>query len=78
MVLRYSRPKLHRPFKTPLMPFVPIMGGLISLVQMVFLPVDTQMRLVIWMFIGFIIYAIYGERHARKKPVKPDGGPLVS
>jgi len=78
MVLRYTRPKLHRPFKTPLMPFVPIMGALIALVQMIALPAGTWMRLLIWMCIGFIIYAIYGERHARKKPVKPDGGPLVS
>jgi basic amino acid/polyamine antiporter, APA family len=78
MVLRYTRPKLYRPFKTPLMPFVPIMGALVSLVQMIALPADTWMRLLIWMFIGFIIYAVYGERHARKKPVKPDGGPLVS
>ncbi len=78
MVLRYTRPKLHRPFKTPFMPFVPIMGTLVALVQMVSLPRDTWLRLLIWMFIGFIIYAIYGERHARKKPTRPDDGPIIS
>jgi basic amino acid/polyamine antiporter, APA family len=78
MVLRYTRPKLHRPFKTPFMPFVPIMGALVALVQMVSLPRDTWLRLLIWMFIGFIIYAIYGERHARNKPTKPHDGPLIS
>lgn len=78
MVLRYTRPKLHRPFKTPFMPFVPVMGVLVSMVQMVSLPKDTWMRLLIWMFVGFIIYSVYGERHARKKPVKPDDGPIIS
>ncbi|HNW27775.1 MAG TPA: amino acid permease [Spirochaetota bacterium] len=78
MVLRYSKPKLHRPFKTPLMPFVPIMGALVSLAQMFALPQDTWMRLLVWMFIGFIIYGLYGERHARKKPTKPDDGPIIS
>nr|HPL18091.1 amino acid permease [Spirochaetota bacterium] len=78
MVLRYSKPKLHRPFKTPLMPFVPIMGALVSLAQMFALPQDTWMRLLIWMFIGFIIYGLYGERHARKKPTRPDDGPIIS
>jgi basic amino acid/polyamine antiporter, APA family len=78
MVLRYTRPKLHRPFKTPFMPFVPIMGALVALVQMFSLPKDTWLRLLLWMFIGFIIYGIYGERHARKKPTKPNDGPIIS
>ena len=42
MVLRYTKPKLHRPFKTPLFPFVPIMGALIALVQMVSPPGRNQ------------------------------------
>lgn len=74
LILRYTRPKLHRPFKTPFMPYVPILGALIALVQMLALPLDTWMRLFIWMIIGFFIYAIYGERHARKKSKKNDDG----
>ena len=78
LVLRYARPRLHRPFKTPFMPVVPILGALISLTMMFYLPKDTWMRLLIWMFIGFIIYSVYGERHARTKPTKPKDGPLIS
>ena len=77
LVLRYTRPKLHRPFKTPWVPFVPIMGALVSFIQMVALPKDTWLRLLIWMFVGFIIYAIYGERHAHKKPVEDKEASLI-
>lgn len=40
-VLRKTRPDLPRPFKTPLVPLVPILGALVSLAQMVALPFDT-------------------------------------
>lgn len=71
MVLRYTRPELHRPFKTPFMPFVPIMGALVSMMQMLFLPLDTWFRLVFWMLIGLVVYGVYGERHAREKQHNP-------
>lgn len=70
LVLRKTRPRLHRPFKTPFMPYVPILGALIALIQMIALPLDTWLRLIIWMFFGFIIYFTYGRSHARKKPAK--------
>ncbi|MBV8885178.1 MAG: amino acid permease, partial [Chroococcidiopsidaceae cyanobacterium CP_BM_RX_35] len=54
-VLRRTRPDLPRPFKTPLVPLVPILGAIISLVQMVALPLDTWLRLVVWLIIGFVI-----------------------
>ena len=70
IILRYTKPKLHRPFKTPFMPAVPILGALVSLVQMIALPAETWLRLVIWMIVGFIIYGTYGQSHARKTPTK--------
>ncbi|HSA15163.1 MAG TPA: amino acid permease C-terminal domain-containing protein [Spirochaetota bacterium] len=60
-------PGLKRPFRTPLMPFIPVLGGLVALAQMIALPKDTWLRLLLWMFIGFIIYGAYGERHARTR-----------
>ncbi|HEX3035453.1 MAG TPA: amino acid permease C-terminal domain-containing protein, partial [Thermodesulfobacteriota bacterium] len=57
-------PELSRPFKTPLVPIVPILGAAISLLQMVSLPLDTWYRLIIWMAIGFIIYFLYSRRHS--------------
>jgi APA family basic amino acid/polyamine antiporter len=62
LVLRYRRPHLTRAFATPLVPWVPVLGALTALVQMVALPVETWMRLLIWMAIGFLIYFSYGHR----------------
>jgi APA family basic amino acid/polyamine antiporter len=64
-ILRVKRPELHRPFKTPLVPFVPIMGILISGLMMVALPGDTWLRLLVWLLIGMAVYFGYGRRHSR-------------
>ncbi|MBI4486604.1 MAG: amino acid permease, partial [Acidobacteria bacterium] len=62
--LRYQRPELERPFKTPWVTFVPILSALVSLALMAGLPGDTWMRLVVWMAIGMIVYWSYGFRHS--------------
>jgi basic amino acid/polyamine antiporter, APA family len=62
--LRRSRPDLERPFRTPWVPFIPILSALVSLGLMAGLPFDTWMRLVIWMAIGLVIYFGYGIRHS--------------
>ncbi len=63
-VLRQSRPELPRPFKTPLVPLVPILGALVCLAQMIALPGDTWLRLFVWLAIGLIIYFTYGRKHS--------------
>jgi APA family basic amino acid/polyamine antiporter len=65
LVLRRTQPDLPRPFKTPLVPIVPILGALISLVQIFALPSDTWLRLIVWMAIGFVIYFTYSRKHSR-------------
>ncbi|MGH9557139.1 MAG: amino acid permease [Terriglobales bacterium] len=65
MVLRKRRPDLKRPFKTPWVPFVPIMGIVISFLMMAALPWDTWLRLLIWLALGMMIYFLYGVRHSR-------------
>lgn len=60
IVLRKQKPDLARPFKTPLVPVVPIFGAGICLLQMYSLPLDTWLRLIIWMAIGFAIYFTFG------------------
>jgi APA family basic amino acid/polyamine antiporter len=64
-MLRVKRPEIPRPFKTPWIPFTPIMGILVSLMLMASLPFDTWMRLIIWLAIGFAIYFGYSRRHSR-------------
>jgi len=60
--LRKKRPDIPRPFRTPFVPYVPILGALFCVGQMAALPVDTWLRLLIWMYIGFLIYFIYSVR----------------
>ncbi len=62
--LRHTQPDRPRPFKTPLVPFVPIMGVIICLVQMTSLPLMTWLRLLIWMAIGIGVYFAYGIKHS--------------
>ncbi|MFH0991521.1 MAG: amino acid permease [bacterium] len=63
-ILRVRRPDMHRPFKTPWVPFVPIMGILISGLLMLSLPLDTWLRLVVWLVLGLAIYFAYGQKHS--------------
>ncbi len=65
IILRVKKPELHRPFRTPFVPVIPILGAAICLAQMVSLPFDTWLRLIIWMAIGFIIYFTYGIRKSK-------------
>ncbi len=65
MVLRKSKPDIQRPFKTPWVPAVPILGASICFIQMASLPLDTWLRLFIWMAIGFAIYFFYGVKHSK-------------
>jgi APA family basic amino acid/polyamine antiporter len=64
MVLRKTRPELERPFRTPWVPFVPIMGILSCAGLMLTLPADTWIRLIVWLLIGFSIYFTYGRKHS--------------
>jgi APA family basic amino acid/polyamine antiporter len=61
LILRKTQPDTPRPFKTPWVPFVPVMGILTSGVQMLALSIDTWLRLIAWLTIGFVIYFAYGK-----------------
>ena len=65
LVLRRRRPDLERPFKTPWVPVVPLLGILISLLLMLSLPVGTWLRLIVWLVIGVVIYFGYSRHHSR-------------
>ncbi|MFH1297027.1 MAG: amino acid permease [Bacteroidota bacterium] len=65
IVLRRTRPDIHRPFRTPWVPVIPILGAVICLAQMLALPLDTWLRLLIWMALGLIIYFTYGIRKSK-------------
>jgi APA family basic amino acid/polyamine antiporter len=64
LVLRRKRPDLDRPFRTPLVPLVPILGILACFGLMATLPGDTWLRLVVWLLIGLVIYFAYSRKHS--------------
>lgn len=68
IILRKKRPDVPRPFKTPLIPWVPLAGAAICLLQMFSLPWETWERLLIWMGIGLLIYFLYSRKHSRLIP----------
>jgi APA family basic amino acid/polyamine antiporter len=71
-ILRKRRPDLPRPFKTPLVPLVPILGVVVSLGLMASLPWDTWLCLIVWLAIGMVIYFGYGRHHSRVQRTVPD------
>src|SRR3982750_4265243 len=65
IILRSSNPALHRPFRVPLSPIVPIGCVVSAAFLMNSLPLDTWIRLIDWMAIGLIIYFAYSYTHSR-------------
>jgi basic amino acid/polyamine antiporter, APA family len=65
LVLRFTRPQAHRPFRCPLIFVVAPLGVLVNVALMAFLPLDTWLRLVVWLAIGLVIYFGYGYRYSR-------------
>jgi basic amino acid/polyamine antiporter, APA family len=65
LVLRRTRPDQERPFRTPLVPWVPALGIIACFGLILALPTITHLRFVIWLAIGLCIYFLYGVKNAR-------------
>ena len=65
LVLRYTDPDAHRPFKTPAVWPVSILGAASAFLQMYYLPGDTWIRLIVWMVIGLIVYFAYSNKNCK-------------
>ena len=65
MVLRKKDPNLVRPFKTPLVPLVPILGIVICATMILSLPGRTQLSALAWMVVGLIIYFSYSKKRSK-------------
>ena len=65
MVMRRLQPDIHRPFKTPLVPVVPILGMIVCAAMIAGLDPRTQLTALGWMILGCVIYFLYGRSHSK-------------
>jgi APA family basic amino acid/polyamine antiporter len=64
LIMRRTNPDVHRPFRAPLGPVVPVMGILCCLLLMFSLPAENWARLFVWLAVGLVIYFAYGRKHS--------------
>ena len=64
MIMRKTQPGLPRPFRTPWVPVVPVLGILVNAMMMYGLGWENWMRLFVWLAIGLTIYFLYGRAHS--------------
>lgn len=65
LVLRKTQPDAERPFRTPFVPLVPILGIIVCVVMMISLPGESWERLAIWLGLGLVIYFVYSKKHSK-------------
>ena len=68
VVLRRTNPGRPRPFRTPLVPWVPLFAVIMCTYLMIELPWVTWVRFVVWLGIGIVFYYLYGFRHSHLRP----------
>jgi APA family basic amino acid/polyamine antiporter len=64
LILRHTQPDLHRAFRVPWVPVIPLLSIIASLVLIVSLPWITMLRFLIWLALGIIIYFAYSISHS--------------
>jgi APA family basic amino acid/polyamine antiporter len=64
-VLRVRHPDMERPFRTPMVPLVPILGVISAFYLMINLPLLTWEVVGIWLVIGLVIYFTYSVKHSK-------------
>ncbi len=64
-ILRVKSPQIERPFKTPLVPIVPILGAVICLGMIVAIDTFTLKAAFLWMAVGLVVYFAYSRHHSK-------------
>jgi APA family basic amino acid/polyamine antiporter len=64
LIMRRTNPDAERPFRTPLVPLVPILGIVLCILLMFSLPAENWLRLGCWLLIGLAVYWFYGRHHS--------------
>jgi len=75
MVLRYTNPTQPRPFRTPWVPLVPILGVITNGYMMAKLGMWNWIRLISWLAIGLVVYFTYSQKHSRVQALRSGAAP---
>jgi basic amino acid/polyamine antiporter, APA family len=75
MVLRYTNPTQPRPFRTPWVPLVPILGVITNGYMMAKLGMWNWIRLIAWLAIGLVVYFTYSQKHSRVQALQSGVAP---
>jgi len=65
IILRKADPSRPRPFRTPLVPIVPILGVIVCAAMIIGLDTKTQLTALVWMLIGLLVYFGYSKTHSK-------------
>jgi APA family basic amino acid/polyamine antiporter len=65
LLLRFLQPALHRPFKTPFTPWLPLVGTVACFLQMLMMPAVVWLQMIAFLGLGCLIYVAYGSKHSR-------------
>jgi APA family basic amino acid/polyamine antiporter len=65
LIMRKTSPDIQRPFKTPLVPLVPILGALVCLGMIIGLDQQTLLVAALWMIAGLLIYFLYSRKRSK-------------
>ncbi len=65
LILRFTQPTLHRPFKTPFTPWVPLLGTFSCLTLMCLMPGVIWLQMIIFLALGCAVYFLYGRKHSK-------------
>jgi APA family basic amino acid/polyamine antiporter len=74
MVLRYTNPSQPRPFRTPWVPLIPILGVISNGYMMYKLGIWNWIRLVVWLALGLVVYFTYSVKHSRVQALQKGSG----
>ena len=77
IMLRRTDPDQPRPFRTPWVPLVPILGVIFNGYMMYRLGWINWARLIIWLAIGLVVYFTYGQKHSKVQALPENAGKIV-
>jgi APA family basic amino acid/polyamine antiporter len=68
-VMRRNNPNIPRPFRTPMVPLVPLLGIIVCSAMIISLPPETQLSALLWMLAGFVVYFSYSRKNSKLHPL---------